>query len=101
MDNSTAEVVLLHVGSEKIGVGMLQAGFFFFPSSFCIHWQWIGLKMKSLFCFNTSNLRACHCDQLCEAEPRSTIARLKNLVKFREIRAVKEWQMSRDAEIYA
>lgn len=30
MDNSTAEVVLLHVGSEKIGVGMLQAGFFFF-----------------------------------------------------------------------
>lgn len=30
MDNSTAEIMLLHVGSEKIGAGMLQAGFFFF-----------------------------------------------------------------------
>lgn len=35
-----AEVVLLHVGSEKIGVGLLQAGFFFqfFLHSLVVDW---------------------------------------------------------------
>lgn len=30
MDNSMAEVMLLHVASEETGAGMLQPGFFFF-----------------------------------------------------------------------